>query len=198
MACDECLGLIIMGAVSVVIGVLLLKKYYDERNVFTLYMALFFVTAGIGWFIRFIATDWVLNIYEETKEILMLVGVIPQVILLLFVLTFLKTPKIIRIVVIILEIVIMVIHLIAPTLRILIYNAIVIILLNIILFLINWRKNDDIKSLGFSIGLVFILLGESISSFSLLLNGIFLIISAILWIITYSGLLEKVTSKTTE
>ncbi len=82
-----------------------------------------------------------------------------------------------------------------PELRIVVYNATVIILVNLILFVLNWRKNKDIKSLAFAIGVLCLLIGESMSTMVPLINGICLIMTAIIWGMAYSGLLEKLISK---
>ncbi|MEJ2252025.1 MAG: hypothetical protein P8Y97_20490, partial [Candidatus Lokiarchaeota archaeon] len=88
-----------------------------------------------------------------------------------------------------------IVHSFFPELRLLTIISTIIIISNIVLFIMNWRKNDDIKSFGFSIGLLLILIGESLLFISRLIQGIMLFIAALIWLFTYSGLLEKVTKK---
>jgi hypothetical protein len=80
------------------------------------------------------------------------------------------------------------------------YPALIVISLliigsNIILFILNWRVNNDIKSLFFSIGLISMLIGMIMTSFFPVIQGILLIITSIIWLITYSGLLDYITQK---
>jgi hypothetical protein len=191
MACEDCLGLIIISIVSFIIGIILVKRYNNQRNKFTLYMAFFFISAGIGWLIWFLSTEWVFDVYESMNVYLVLIGLIPQLILLNFILAFLDISVYIRILIIIVSLIFSIIHQFVPEYRIQTYVSTIIISLNIILFLLNWRRNNDIKSLGFSIGLFLILVAEALSPVAKLLHGIFLIIAAIIWGITYSGIFEK-------
>ncbi|TXT59924.1 MAG: membrane protein of unknown function [Promethearchaeota archaeon] len=191
MACDECLGLIVISAVSFIIGFILINRFLDQKNKFTLYMASFFITAAIGWLVWFLSTEWVFDVFESMVTLLVLIGLIPQLILLFFILAFLDVSIYLRILLIGLATIFSIIHLFVPELRILTIVSTIIISLNIILFIINWRRNDDIKSLGFAIGLMLILVGEALISVSHLIHGIFLILAAVDWAITYSGVLEK-------
>ncbi len=195
MTCDDCLGLLIISIVCFIITIYLLKKYLDESNKFTLYMVFFFFLAGLGWILWFLAKDWVFNIYDDVREILYLIGVIPLIVLLYFVLTFLEVSIYIRILTSAIAIVVTITGSLLPEIHIKGLISVVIISVNIVLFIINWRKNNDIKSLGFSIGLAFVFLGESFNFIIPLLHGIFLIVAAIIWVFTYSGLLEKILGK---
>ncbi|TXT63823.1 MAG: membrane protein of unknown function [Promethearchaeota archaeon] len=195
MVCENCFGLISISIACFIICILLYRGYQQERNQFTLYMVLFFLIAGAGWLFWFLSTDLVLNIYEDVKNFLIFVGLIPQLILLIFVLTFYEISLLVRVSILMVTIILSIIHLIFPTLRILTIVSTVIIILNIILFIINWRKNQDLKSLLFSIGLALILLGEALISVSRLLQGIFLTLTAVIWIVTYSGIIEKLTKR---
>ncbi len=194
MACDVCLGLLIISITSFIIGGYLLNKYLKNKNTFTAYMVIFFFANGIGFLIRFLTTDWVFNIYQESLEVLVIIGILPQIILLLFVLAFFEVDIKLSIVIVIVVIGLTIVHLFVPQLHILTYVATVIIIANVVLFILNWRRNQDIKSLGFSIGLLCILIGEALYVVSPLVNGIFLILTSIAWLITYSGLLEKITA----
>ncbi|MEJ2278741.1 MAG: hypothetical protein P8Y70_13495 [Candidatus Lokiarchaeota archaeon] len=195
MTCEECFGVITIAVVSLLIGIFLSSKYAKERNRFTLYMALFFLFAGIGWFILFISTDWVLGIYNSILLFLIIIGFLPQLMLLIFILTFFEVNVIIRVIAVIVSIILIIVHSFFPELRLLTIISTIIIISNIVLFIMNWRKNDDIKSFGFSIGLLLILIGESLLFISRLIQGIMLFIAALIWLFTYSGLLEKVTKK---
>jgi hypothetical protein len=177
--------------VSFIIGFILVKRYNNQRNKFTLYMAVFFISAGIGWLVWFLSTEWVFDAYDSMRVYLVFIGLIPQLILLYFILAFLDISAYIRILIIFVALVFSIIHQFVPEYRIQTYVSTIIISLNIILFLLNWRRNNDIKSLGFSIGLLLILVAEALSPFAKLLHGIFLIIAAIIWGITYSGIFEK-------
>jgi hypothetical protein len=189
------IGLLTISLVSFFIGTLLFQKYSKQKNQFTLIMALFFVLAGIGWFIWFLSTDLILGVFNEITEILVLMGLIPQVILLVFVMAFYEVSLLIRTLTIISVILLTLLHIIFPTYRILTIVSSVIIVLNIVLFILNWKRNKDIKSLGFSIGLICIFLGEALIRASEIVQGIFLIIAAVVWLVTYTDLLEKLTSK---
>ncbi|TFF97063.1 MAG: hypothetical protein EU547_05360 [Promethearchaeota archaeon] len=191
MVCENCLGLIFISIACFIISIILLRKYQEQENQFTLYMVLFFFLAGLGWLFWFLSTDLILNIYENVKGVLFLIGLVPQLILLIFVLTFYEISLSIRIGITVITILLTIIHLFFPFLRISTIVSTVIIISNIVLFVINWRKNKDLKSLFFSIGLTLILLGESLIFISRLIQGIFLILAAIVWLIAYSGLIEK-------
>ena len=191
MVCEDCLGLIIISIVSFIIGFILVKRYNNQRNKFTLYMAVFFISAGIGWLVWFLSTEWVFDAYDSMRVYLVFIGIIPQLILLYFILAFLDISAYIRILIIVVSLIFSIIHQFVPEYRIQTYVSTIIISLNIILFLLNWRRNNDIKSLGFSIGLLLILVAEALSPVVKLLHGIFLIIAAIIWGVTYSGIFEK-------
>ncbi|TFF89314.1 MAG: hypothetical protein EU549_01070 [Promethearchaeota archaeon] len=195
MVCEECLGELILAIISLLIGIYLSLKFYKERNNFTLYMALFFLLAGIGWLILVISKEWVLGIYELILPILIIIGIIPQLMLLFFILTFLEYSLTRRIGAVIISLLLIILHTFIPQYRIMTIVATIIIVANIILFILNWRRNNDIKSLGFSIGLLLILIGESLIFLSRLIQGIMLFLTAIIWAITYSGILEKITKK---
>ncbi len=193
MSCENCLGLIIIAVGCLCIGPYLIKKYFDDRDDhLTLFLALFFIIGGVGWLIWFLTTEWVLNIYESCVLILIILNFIPQLLLLIFILSYLKASKWIIIIVPGVAIVLLIIHLIFPDFYILTISSLVIIVSNIILFIINWRKNKDVKSLGFSTGLVFIFLGEImlLLTLGLLMHGLFLTAAAIAWVISYSGVLD--------
>ena len=192
MSCEECIGLIVISITSLLIGTWLLKKYLNEKNSFSLYMACFFIISGIGWLFWFLTTEWVLNIYDSLVSVLIFIGAVPQIILLLFILTFFEIKKGIRLLILGLVVIFVIIHVLLPEFRILTYLSVIIIIANVFLFLMNWQKNDDVKSLGFSIGLVLILLGEAMVSISHLILGIFLIGASIAWALTYLGILEKI------
>ena len=193
MVCENCFGLLSISIACFIIGLILLKKYFDEENRFTLFMILFFLFAGLGWFFWFITTEMVLNIYNDIKAILMIVGILPQLILLIFILTFYEVSLIIRVIIILVAVFLSILHIFFPLLKISMIVSSVIIISNGILFILNWKKNQDLKSLFFAIGLFIILIGESLTFISKLIQGIFLTITAIIWFITYSGLLEKLS-----
>lgn len=193
MVCENCFGLLSISIACFIIGLILLKKYFDEENRFTLFMILFFLFAGLGWFFWFITTEMVLNIYNDIKAILMIVGILPQLILLIFILTFYEVSLIIRVIIILVAVFLSILHIFFPLLKISMIVSSVIIISNGILFILNWKKNQDLKSLFFAIGLFLILIGESLTFISKLIQGIFLTITAIIWFITYSGLLEKLS-----
>ncbi|MBD3194096.1 MAG: hypothetical protein GF317_03515 [Candidatus Lokiarchaeota archaeon] len=191
MACEECLGLFVISIISFIIGFYLANKYMSEKNQFTLYMVFFFILAGIGWLIWFVSTELVLNIYNFMVGYLLLIGLVPQLILLLFILTFFEVSYLIRVIILVASIALSVIHVIFPEFRLLTILSTIIITANIVLFIINWKRNEDIKSLGFALGLLVVLVGEALISLSDLIHGVFLIIAAVIWLITYSGLLDK-------
>lgn len=195
MACENCLGLIVISITCFIIALILYRKYEEERNQFTLYMVLFFLLAGAGWLFWFLSTDIVLNIYENVKGFLILVGLIPQLVLLLFVLTFYEINILIRIGITIGVILLTILHVFFPFLRLATIVSTMIIISNIVLFVLNWRKNDDLKSLFFSVGLTLILIGEALIFISRLIQGIFLMITAIIWLITYTSVLEYLKEK---
>lgn len=153
-------------------------------------MVLFFLLAGAGWLFWFLSTDLVFNIYENVKGFLILVGLIPQLVLLLFVLTFYEINILIRIGITIGVILLTILHVFFPFLRLATIVSTMIIISNIVLFVLNWRKNDDLKSLFFSVGLTLILIGEALIFISRLIQSILLMITAIIWLIAYIGVLE--------
>lgn len=191
LVCENCFGLLSISIACFIIALILLKRYVDEENRFTLFMVLFFLFAGLGWFIWFLTTEWILNIYNDVKTILMIVGLLPQLVLLIFILTFYEISRIIRVIIILVTVFLSILHIFLPFLKISTIVSTVIIISNGILFMLNWKRNQDIKSLFFAIGLFLILVGESFTFISKLIQGIFLTITAIIWLITYSGFLEK-------
>jgi hypothetical protein len=201
MVCDNCLGLIIISISCLSISYILFRKYYKDKNPFTGHITLFFFLNGLGFLIWFLSTELVFNIYEEIENILLIIGFLPQIVLLYFILTFYEISLPLRLIIIFAALFFSLMDLFVPILRIYIFEpsfrlyfiiSAMIYFSNIILFLINWRKNEDIKSLFFSLGLFFNLLAMMISYFSQLLQGIFLIITALIWIVAYSGIIEKV------
>jgi hypothetical protein len=192
MACDDCLGFLLIGAVSLLISISLMKKYFDSKNKFTLYMTYFFLLNASGYLFWFICSEWILNIEDSVMMFLRIYAILPQLALLIFTLTFYEVSKQIRLTITIAAITVTLVWAFFPDHIILfIIATMAIIFSNIVLFLRNWRKNNDIKSLGFSIGLVFLFLAGSASNFNTFFGGICYILTAITWAITYSGLIDK-------
>lgn len=191
LACENCFGLLSISIACFIIALILLKRYVDEENQFTLFMVLFFLFAGLGWFIWFLTTEWILNIYNDIKSILMVIGLLPQLVLLIFILTFYEISRSVRVIIILVAVLLSILHIFFPFLKISTIVSTLIIISNGILFMLNWKRNQDIKSLFFAIGLFLILVGESLTFISKLIQGIFLTITAIIWLITYSGFLEQ-------
>ncbi|MFX1451499.1 MAG: hypothetical protein ACFFCM_11690 [Promethearchaeota archaeon] len=194
MTCENCFGLITMCIASGAISLYLFRKYYTERNKYSLYMASFFIIDSLGWFIYFYVSF--LNIYEFYRPHTIIPVVAAQLILLLFVYSVFNVHKVIRVISVIIVVGIAIIYILIPDLSYLInFTGFTVAILNIILFFMNWIKNEDIKSLGFVNGLIFITIGEVIGYYSLFVEGIFLVIAAAIWLITFSGVLERIIGK---
>lgn len=182
---------------SGIIAVYLLRKYYLVRNKFSLFMAGFFIIDSVGWF-SWIYT-YLLDIYETYRPIAIIPVVAAQIILLLFVFSVFKIHFSIRIISILIVVAVAIIYLANPDFLYLLNIAgMIVTILNIILFIMNWQKNEDIKSLGFANGLIIMSIGEllaSVSFISLFIEGIFLVMTAAIWLITFSGLFEKMISE---
>ncbi|MHA1382548.1 MAG: hypothetical protein ACTSR3_02200 [Candidatus Helarchaeota archaeon] len=199
MACENCYGYIPICIVSGLIGIYLLRKYYLERNKFSLYMASFFVVDSIGWFIWFytsltgLSEIYLMNPLNPVLIAQNVPVIIAQIILLLFVLSVFDVNIAIRVLSVITVVSIAVISLINQELYLLINIAgIIVTTLNIILFFMNWQRNNDIKSLGFAFGLMLVAAGGLLAILIIYIEGIFLIAAATIWLITFSGLLERV------
>lgn len=157
-------------------------------------MASFFIIDSLGWFIYFYVSF--LNIYEFYRPHTIIPVVAAQLILLLFVYSVFNVHKVIRVISVIIVVGIAIIYILIPDLSYLInFTGFTVAILNIILFFMNWIKNEDIKSLGFVNGLIFITIGEVIGYYSLFVEGIFLVIAAAIWLITFSGVLERIIGK---
>jgi hypothetical protein len=153
-------------------------------------MASFFLIDSIGWFIYFYVSF--LNIYEFYRPHTIIPVVAAQLILLLFAYSVFDVHIGIRIISVLIVVAIALIFVISPDFSYLInITGFLVTILNIILFFINWSKNDDVKSLGFANGLIIIIISELLGYFDLFLEGVFLVFTAAIWIITFSGLLEK-------
>ncbi|MHA1300813.1 MAG: hypothetical protein ACTSO9_15455 [Candidatus Helarchaeota archaeon] len=199
MACENCYGYIPICIVSGLIGIYLLRKYYLERNKFSLYMASFLVVDSIGWFIWFytsltgLSEIYLMNPLNPVLIAQNVPVIIAQIILLLFVLSVFDVNIAIRVLSVITVVSIAVISLINQELYLLINIAgIIVTTLNIILFFMNWQRNNDIKSLGFAFGLMLVAAGGLLAILIIYIEGIFLIAAATIWLITFSGLLERV------
>jgi len=163
-------------------------------------MASFFIVDSIGWFIWFYTslTSQVL-FYTTSSPILIAQNVpviIAQIILLLFVFSVFDVNIVLRIISVITIALIATVSLLSPELFFLIdVTGITVTILNIILFFMNWQKNNDIKSLGFAAGLISIMIGGLLSIFIIFIEGIFLITAATIWLITFSGILERMVGE---
>ncbi len=195
MACDNCIGLLVVSIVCLLIAIHLIFKYRADKNKYTLYLTVFFLMGFIAWFLWFLSTEWVFNVFDSIKLFLQTLSLIAQTVLLLFVFDVFEVKKALRIVAVVLVALSAIFHQFYYDLHILIYVSTIIIILNCILFYLNWRRNEDIKSLGFLISLIFLLIGEGAGPFVPIIQGIFLIIVAAVWAVTFSGLLEKMVTK---
>ncbi|TFF89963.1 MAG: hypothetical protein EU548_05460, partial [Promethearchaeota archaeon] len=145
MVCENCFGLISISITCFLISLILLRKYLNEKNQFTLYMVFFFLLAGLGWFTWLLTTEMVFDVYNEAKSVLMIIGLVPQLVLLTFLLTFFEVSVFIRILIIIAAVFFSILHIFLPSYHISTIVSVIIIISNIILFGINWRKNNDLK-----------------------------------------------------
>jgi len=200
MVCENCLGIILISVSCLIIGILLIEKYFEVRNKFTLYMIIFFFATGLGFFIWFLSTDLVFDIYNEIENILLIIGLLPQMVLLYFILAVYEVYLPIRVVLIVLSALFSILYLFVPFLDIYffvpglkLYPVIssIIYIANIILFILNWRTNNDLKSLFFSIGLTLNLIAMISGEFSQFIQGVLLILNSLVWIVGYSGLLKR-------
>jgi hypothetical protein len=176
---------------------MLIKKYYEIENKFTAYMATFFFLRGFSALFWILSSEWVFDVFEKIQYLIMISIFIPRLVLLFFILTFYKIALRIRIAVmiilggfLIISFIISVLLFNIPPYPLLIIISLLIVGSNVILFILNWRRNEDIKSLFFSIGLICILIGMLMLLYSPLIQGILLIATSIIWTITYSGLLD--------
>ncbi|TXT63825.1 MAG: membrane protein of unknown function [Promethearchaeota archaeon] len=199
--CENCLGLIIISIVCFGVGIVLIKNFSLQRNVFTLYIALFFILNGFGYLIWFLSTEWIFDVYGEMKNFILLIGFLPQIVLLYFILSFYEVRLYIRITIIIAATVLSTLDLFIPLLRIYIFDpsfrlyfiiSSIIYTANIVLFLRNWRRNNDLNSLFFSLGLFFNMIAMIFNYFSKSIQGVLLMITASIWAITYSNIIDVV------
>lgn len=166
-------------------------------------MIVFFFVNSLGFFLWFLSTELVFNNYYQVSPIILIVGLIPQMVLLFFFLTVYELSLSIRLISISVATLLCIldlfipffnIYLIDPNLSLYPLISSAIFIANIVLFILNWKTNNDPKSLYFSIGLILNMMAMITGQFSELLQGLFLIFTAIIWIITYSGLIEKLYS----
>ncbi len=205
MACENCFGLIIIGITSGIIGIYLLWKYVQERNKFSLYMASFFVVDCLGWFLLFyfslLYADIFKVLFDSTyyldQIIISALVMAAQLILLLFAFSVFEVQLPIRIISALLIIGIAICSFLFADWLIDV-GGIAVMILNIVLFVMNWQKNEDVKSLGFAGGLIIIALAALFNYISLFVAGIFLVMAAALWLITFSGLFEKILGASEE
>lgn len=192
MVCVLCAGLLALSLVCLGIFIRLAKKYIDKKNKFTIYLAIYFLIGFLSWGFWFLTTEWVLNIEEDMMAIVRFTAILTQLTLLLFILDFFDTSLIIRGVLFITVLLCgLIFALFSSMLFLFLIVTTLLTITNIVLFLSNWRKNNDNKSLAFSIGLISLFLGGSLSNISSVYNGIFLILTAIIWGIAFSGLFDR-------
>lgn len=210
MACENCYAYITICLVSAIIGIYLIRKYSLEKNEFSLYMASFFIVDSIGWFIAFYIQFFIFSSYNIIQfyvigidpiftYILNIPVIIAQIILLLFAFSVFDVSVVLRVVSVIVIGVAAGFSLIAPDFFFII-NVIGmgVMILNIMLFFMNWQRNEDIKSLGFAFGMILIAIGQLVTLLAymdlifLILEGVFILMAAAIWLITFSGLLEKI------
>ena len=205
MVCENCLGLVIISVSCIIIGILLIEKYFEAKNKFTLYMIIFFFITGVGFFLWFLSTDLVFGIYNDIETLLLIIGLLPQMVLLYFILAVYEVYLPIRVVLIVLSALFSILYLFVPSLDIYFFDpdlklypiiSSIIYIANIILFILNWRTNNDLKSLFFSMGLALNLIAMISGQFSEFIQGLLLIITSLVWIIGYSGLINRLDKLT--
>jgi len=143
---------------------------------------LFFLLSGIGYIIWFVLSDFILGKEQEYYWIIIIFGIIPQILLLDFILGFFEVSLKIRSMIALLTVVLIILHFIFPENFIYIGVSSIKMFSNIGLFLKNWQKNNDKKSLGFSLGLLANLFAFFLQPSP---NGILLILAGLIWIYTF-------------
>ncbi len=205
MTCENCLGLLIISITCILISIVLLKTYFELKNQLTVYMVIFFFVTGLGFFIWFLSSELLFDIYAEIENVLLIIGILPQMVLLFFILTIFEISVPVRIIMVIASAVFCILYLFVPFLDIYFFDpdlklypiiSSIIYISNIILFLYNWRENKDVKSLFFSIGLILNMMAMISGQFSEVMQGILLITTAIIWGFAYSGAAERLNKLT--
>ncbi len=179
-------GLLLLGIVCLLISGRLIIQYQKQKNSFTLNLMIFFFLTGLGYLVWYLVRY--MEVEEDYNSLVVILSVLAPLFLLLFILRFLGVPRNVQAGLGTLFTVVTVIYLILPELTFLYIVVVTIVaILNIILFLKNYRRRNDVKSLGFAIGLLMTLIG----SFPMISMNLFFSLAAICWAITFFAPLEK-------
>ncbi|MCF2141153.1 MAG: hypothetical protein K9W44_13925 [Candidatus Lokiarchaeota archaeon] len=192
-------GFLIIGLMFIIIDGQLVLKYMNNNNILSLYLIVFFTSAGIGWITLFFTL--IFGIENIVFQIAFLVSVISILILFLFSSKVLELKKWVNITVTLGVILITVVHYIIPQYHLFTILATIITLMTVWLFLLIFRRRSDYKSLGMGIGLFLILVGESIQHFSettKTIAGFIMILSALTFGFGFFGVLEIIGRKLTK
>ncbi len=194
----ELMGYIALTIGCIVIIIKLIMVYSKEKNPLTINGILCFVIASIVFLVAVLASSYLLDVATSMIVWIMFLGLALQFALILDAAKALETPKPIRIVVAIVYFVLVLLGILLPIIfSDAIMNAIILIILlaiNTVYFMAVWKKNDDVESFGFAIGLLLIIIGD-ITMFFYNLAGLFFILCVVVWWLGYFGILEKLMGK---
>ena len=184
-----------------IIAVKEILKYKEKPSRALIHATVSFILAGFVFLVAFllIPGDEIILFPAPDPLIywVMLLSLILQFALILEAFENLEVPSAARIGVVIGLILLAVLGLILPIFNDSSVNTIIIVVflaLNTILFFACWKRNDDIESLGFAIGLILVIIGD-LTIETGFLTGLMFIGASVLWILSYFGILEKLTSR---
>lgn len=192
MPCDQCIGLLIISVVSISIGAYLIKDYIERKKLFSILMSIFYFLVGVAWLFKFFLLDWLFNIYSTYESLYLAIELIPFVYLLIIILDFLLVKWYYWMMIIAGTTLFIVIHIFFPLNLVVIYVLYGIIITDVFLFGINWYKYKNNRDIGVLIGLSTIFTAQIYIFYSTMIYGILLTITAFIWIVNYTKVMDKV------
>lgn len=133
-----------------------------KQNPISLYLIGFFFCIAAGNFALFFLSPLVFNSYEQYWWIAIVFGCASFIFLFSFIGKVLEFKQIFINIISIIIIACTILHMINRTIHIYSIMAAIVIFCSSMLFFYISHKNKDVKSFGFAIGLIFILIGEPI------------------------------------
>lgn len=170
-----------IGLTCLVISGKLLVEYQKRKHKFTLNLGVFFFLTGIGYLVWFAMTEGMLDLMAEFGYIYIIFAVITPLILLVFILQVFDTSTAKMIILISMFVFMTILHFVFPEYNLYTFVVLIVMVLNIVLFLQNYRVNNDLKSLGLAIGLII----TSIAMIPFTPRDVFLVLASIVWIYTF-------------
>lgn len=192
MACDQCLGLLIISVVCFIIGGYLIKDYSERKKIYSIWLSLFYFIAGAAWLFKLLLLDWLLKIYSLYEGIYLIVQLIPFLFLMIILLDFLLVEWYYWIIIPIATGILALIHFFIPLDLVLVYVQIGFIGGDILLLGKKWLKYKNHRDLGIILGLATLIVAQIFLFYSEMWYGIILTITSFIWGVNYTIVTKKI------